>query len=239
MTTYGYDHPKDYRLRIDELAAKIECEPTHAPSRYEYGMALLSHARRSEAVVQFQTALALNPSHGHARQWLERTVKRLALEERVKTLRTQAGSAVNPQHWAECAEAFEAECEWEESRKLLEEYFRGPAADVTEHREHETAPMRLLAWNLVQTLEPDHLARACEFAHRAFRSDYHGPDDLAVCALVFEAAGRTREAATICEEGLRLLQTPEMCDRKSATTCESILRSVLNRVTNSASNGSA
>jgi tetratricopeptide (TPR) repeat protein len=239
VTTYGYDHPNYHVHNIDEVVAKIEREPNHAPSRYEYGMTLLRHHRRSEAVVQFQIALALNPSHGHARQWLERTVKRLALEERVERLRTQAGSAVNPQHWAECAEALEAAGEWEEPRKLLEEYFRGPAANVTEHRQHETAPMRLLAWNLVQTLEPDHLARACELAHHAFRSEQHCPDDLAVCALVFEAAGRTREAANICEESLRLLQTPEMCDSKSATTCESILRSVLNRVTNSASNGSA
>jgi tetratricopeptide (TPR) repeat protein len=192
------------------LAQAIAKDPQNAQAYFERGMALLNLKRGSDAVKDFDSALAINPDFPGARDWKARSAESLgdhqsAADGRLAELRAHPdgpykGMGVSPQKWADCAESFINAGNNAKGREVLEEYFANFAGKVTSYADSETAPMRMLARLLI--LSGD-FTRACEFAGKAYNSKHKCPTDVLVYAEALEASGDIVNARRVCAEAMK------------------------------------
>lgn len=202
---------EDYAGAVNLLTRAVTVDPSNAQAYFERGMALLNLDRETDAVADFDRALAIDPDFPGARDWRARAAESLgnfqgAAEDRLKGLRGRPdgphpGMGVSPQSWADCATAFINSGNHSKAKELLEEFFREHTSKVTSYACYETAPMRLLAKLLIQAGD---FVRAREFAHRAYNSKHHCPMDVLIYALALEASGDPANARRLCAEAMKI-----------------------------------
>jgi len=202
---------EDYSGSLKLLTRAIAADVNNAQAFFERGMVLLNLDRDSDAVPDFDRALAIDPAFPGARDWRSRALESLgdhqsAAEDRLKVLQSHPdgrhpGMGVSPQDWADCAEAFIKAGNHRTARELLEDYFRNGTNKVTAYARLETAPMRMLAKLLIQAGDS---TRACEFGQRAYSSKHRCPADVVAYALALEASGDSVTARRLCNEAMEL-----------------------------------
>ncbi|WP_182869993.1 tetratricopeptide repeat protein [Rhodopirellula sp. JC639] len=201
----------DYMAAIKLLTRAIATDTSNAQAFFERGMVYMNLDQDADAVPDFDRALAIDPEFPGARDWRSRALESLgdhqsAAEDRLNDLESHPdgpyeGMGVSPQKWADCAEAFINAGNWQKAQELLEEYFATYAPKVTSYARFETAPMRMLAKLLIQSGD---FARACEFAHMAYSSNYQCPADVFVYALALESVGDLDAARSVCHEAIKI-----------------------------------
>jgi tetratricopeptide (TPR) repeat protein len=199
----------DHEGAIKLLVRAIKAGPANAQAYHQRAMALANLERYSDAVADFERALALDSVFPGTREWLARTLARLgehrrAAEEWLRYLRDNPdgslGMGVCPQDWADCAQQFVLAGDPARAVALLEEYLARHAARVAVHACYETAPLRLLARLLLQAGQA---GRAVELARAAYSNVKHRcPMDFVVYGLALEAAGHNEESLKVAEEAL-------------------------------------
>ena len=202
---------EDYEGAIALLQQAIRLDPGHAQAYFERGMAYLNLDRDASAAADFDRALAIDPDFPGALDWRARAAASLgdfqrAAQDRLAALRSRPdgphpGMGVNPQQWADCADAFICAGEPAQALNLLEEYFKQHEHQVSAYAPYETAPMRVLArlW-----IDAGAFDSALTLAHKAYLSPHQKPADVLVYALALEADGQLEHARQIGEEALAI-----------------------------------
>jgi tetratricopeptide (TPR) repeat protein len=201
----------DYPAATKLLTKAIAADPGNARAYFERGMTLLNQDQVTEAIVDFDSALKINPAFPGARDWRARAAAstgnhQQAADDRLAELRLQpdgphAGMGVSPQNWADSAQSFIKAGNPAKAKELLETYFAEYEAKVTKYACYETAPMRTLAKLF---LESGEIARASELARRAYQSKHRVPADFLMLALALEATKEIDEARKVCAEAVKI-----------------------------------
>lgn len=218
------DYQKAHKLLIEA----IKLDPSNAQAHFERAIVLMDMNRDEDALPDLDRCLELNPAFPGARDWRARALAgtgslQRAAKERLKSLREHPdgkyeGMGVNPQEWADCADAYAKAGDANTAATLLEEYLADHAGKVSTYARFETAPLRMLARFLLQSGDVD---RAASLARAAYSNEKHRcPMDFLVYALALEAIGHKEEALKVAEEALQ--QNDEM---EEAITLRKRLRS--------------
>ena len=200
----------DYAVAITTLSKAIALDPNSEQAFFERGMAYLELDNTSDAISDFDRALAIDSDYSGARDWRARALESQgnfaeAAEEKLKELRTHPEGiydmGVSPQSWGDCASAYIAAGNQSKAKSLLEEYFSEHAQKVRDYKRDETTPMRILSGLLLQSGDN---ARALDFAKCAYESNHQVPADILTYALSLEAVGDMINAKQICAQAMSI-----------------------------------